>query len=149
MRYFVADRGKARGPYTPDELQALGITSSTMVWNSTMAEWTAARWVPELAAIIRTSERDGNAQRQLPAFSPGKAVCACLGLLPMGILAFVFNGGAQNAYRFGNYAVAYRKARLAHFFCKIGYTFFWVSLIVVLAYLAFITIVATVAYSFS
>ena len=141
MRYFVADNGVARGPYTPKELRALRISPSTKVWNSTMKEWTPAQWVPELAPIARTNVRNYGSQRALPPFSKGRAVCALLGLVPMGILAFVFHGGAQNAYRAGYYSVALRKARLANTFCNIGYIVFCVSIIIILVYLLLLFII--------
>lgn len=147
MKYYVADKGKARGPYSPEELRSLGITPSTMVWNNTLKEWTAVRSVPELATIARDRVPAKKPTREMPRFSKGKAVCALFGLLPMGILAFVFHGGAENAYRAGNYAAAYRKARLAHTFTKIGFTIFWISLIILAFFVALVTLIVLAASS--
>lgn len=53
MRYFFSHDGKTQhGPVEATQLRQAGATLDTLVWREGMTDWTPARNVPELAAIM-------------------------------------------------------------------------------------------------
>ncbi len=65
--YYVADGGQQRGPFTIDQLKAMGLRPETLVWCEGMDQWRRADLVAELqrAGVI------GPAGGGQPAPSPG------------------------------------------------------------------------------
>lgn len=59
--WHVAANGQTQGPYTAAQLAAGGITATTLVWSPSLAGWTQAGQVPDLAAAF---------QRQVPPPPP-------------------------------------------------------------------------------
>jgi len=51
-RYFMMQDGKQAGPFTAEELAQRLCSSSTLVWQRGMEQWTPAASVPELASLL-------------------------------------------------------------------------------------------------
>ncbi|MDY4245252.1 MAG: DUF4339 domain-containing protein, partial [Porphyromonas sp.] len=54
-QYYIIRNEQQAGPYTLEELAAMGITPDTIVWTEGMADWTPARQVSELASLFTTT----------------------------------------------------------------------------------------------
>ncbi|MFG1942018.1 SPFH domain-containing protein [Nonomuraea sp. NPDC048826] len=50
--WFLGVGGERRGPFDETGLAAAGLTPDALVWRAGMAQWTPARDVPELAALL-------------------------------------------------------------------------------------------------
>lgn len=71
MEYFIYKDNRQQGPYTPEQLAGMGITSGTLVWRDGMEQWTPAWQVPELRDVIA-----GGAKTSAAAPPPPPAVDA-------------------------------------------------------------------------
>ena len=49
-KYFFANGNEQRGPYSLDEIAALGLRNDTLVWHEGLIEWRRADSIPELMA---------------------------------------------------------------------------------------------------
>ena len=54
-QYYIIRNDQQAGPYTLDELAAMGITPDTIVWTEGMTDWTPARQVSELNSLFTRS----------------------------------------------------------------------------------------------
>ncbi|MFI6596232.1 SPFH domain-containing protein [Nonomuraea sp. NPDC050536] len=54
-QWFLGVGGERRGPFDRQALAAGGLTPDALVWKAGMAQWTAARDVPELAALLNST----------------------------------------------------------------------------------------------
>ena len=52
MEFFIYRDNKQQGPYTPEQLAGMGITSETLVWSEGMEQWTPAWQVTELKDVL-------------------------------------------------------------------------------------------------
>lgn len=52
MEFFIYRDNKQQGPYTPEQLSGMGITSETLVWREGMEQWTPAWQVDELKDVL-------------------------------------------------------------------------------------------------
>ena len=50
--YQIWSNGVAQGPYAPQQLLQSGLNADTLVWTDGLPQWTPARLVPELAAML-------------------------------------------------------------------------------------------------
>lgn len=68
MEFFIIDRnGQQAGPFSFDQLVQKGISPETLVWKQGMADWTPARKVEELRAVleaVEANQSNQNAQKQ-------------------------------------------------------------------------------------
>ncbi|RRD00828.1 DUF4339 domain-containing protein [Prevotella sp. OH937_COT-195] len=53
MEYYVIIDGRKCGPFSREELRSKFITPDTPVWRNSMADWTPARNIPEIADILQ------------------------------------------------------------------------------------------------
>lgn len=51
--YFVAINEEQKGPYSLEEIKALGILPTTLIWTEELKDWTEAREVPELGNLFK------------------------------------------------------------------------------------------------
>ncbi|MDE6509786.1 MAG: DUF4339 domain-containing protein, partial [Muribaculaceae bacterium] len=55
--YWIIVNGQPRGPFTPDEIAALGVASPTLrVWRKGLSEWVLLPQLPELAGRLGVTE---------------------------------------------------------------------------------------------
>ncbi|WP_298889334.1 CD225/dispanin family protein [uncultured Porphyromonas sp.] len=54
-QYYIIRNEQQAGPYTLDELAAMGITPDTIVWTEDMTDWAPAREVSELNSLFTRS----------------------------------------------------------------------------------------------
>lgn len=54
-QWFLGIGGERRGPFDRQGLSAAGLTPDALVWKAGMAQWTPARDVPELAALLNST----------------------------------------------------------------------------------------------
>ncbi|MDE5900864.1 MAG: CD225/dispanin family protein [Muribaculaceae bacterium] len=55
--YWIIVNGQPRGPFTPDEIAALGVASPTLrVWRKGLPEWMPLPQLPELAGRLGVTE---------------------------------------------------------------------------------------------
>ncbi|WP_214320946.1 SPFH domain-containing protein [Nonomuraea sediminis] len=54
-QWFLGVGGERRGPFDRQGLSAAGLTPDALVWKAGMAQWTPARDVPELAALLNST----------------------------------------------------------------------------------------------
>ena len=66
MNYHVVIEGQAVGPYTPQQLAALGINGETLIWYQGLENWVPAASVPEVMAAISAAQ-NYNPEPQQPA----------------------------------------------------------------------------------
>ena len=59
MEYFIYKDNRQQGPYTPDQLAGIGISSETLVWREGMPQWTPAWQVDELRAVLAAVRNPG------------------------------------------------------------------------------------------
>lgn len=52
-KYYVAVNGSSQGPYTVDQLAAMQLKPTTLVWRSGMSEWTKLAAMPELSHLLQ------------------------------------------------------------------------------------------------
>ena len=52
-KYYIVIEDQQKGPYTLEELKEQEISSSLLVWNESMEDWTEARNVSELKDIFQ------------------------------------------------------------------------------------------------
>ncbi len=52
MEYFIYKDNRQQGPFTTEQLSAMGLTSETLVWREGMEQWTPAWQVQELRDAI-------------------------------------------------------------------------------------------------
>lgn len=62
MNYHVVIEGQAVGPYTPQQLAALGINGETLVWYQGLENWIPASQVPEVMAAINAANQNYNTE---------------------------------------------------------------------------------------
>lgn len=137
MNYYIANNGKAEGPYTPEQLRQMGLNASTMVWNETMSGWMAAGQVPDLTPYL-----NGAAPFAAPGFTGGNnfsapiqetpAVCPKTWLvesilvtlfccLPFGIVGIVKASQVESLFHRGDYQGALQSSKDAGKWTKIGF----------------------------
>lgn len=64
MEFFIIDRnGQQAGPFSFDQLVQKGISPETLVWKQGMADWTPARKVEELKAVLEAVEANQSNQK--------------------------------------------------------------------------------------
>lgn len=61
-QFFFANGNEQRGPYSLDELAALGLRPDTLVWREGLSEWQRADSIPELVANTTSVEHHAPAQ---------------------------------------------------------------------------------------
>lgn len=152
MKYYLANNGTPEGPYSVEQLRALNISKSTLVWNQELTSWTPAGNVPELnicfnevpPAPPQMSDNGYNYSRQEPQHY---GVCPKTWLvesilvtlfccLPFGIVGIIKASHVESAYRAGNYAEAQRYSQEAgkwtkwSFILGIGITLLYVIIYV-------------------
>lgn len=52
MNYYIGDAGHQRGPFTIDQLRAMKLAPSTLVWREGMPQWQPAHLLPELQLLL-------------------------------------------------------------------------------------------------
>jgi len=62
MEYFIFRDGKQTGPISLEKLYEENIDGDTLVWNTSMKEWTKASEVPELAPVIAGANKPRGVQ---------------------------------------------------------------------------------------
>lgn len=67
MNYHVVIEGQAVGPYTPQQLAALGINGETLIWYQGLENWVPAASVPEVMAAISAAQNHNSEPKQQPA----------------------------------------------------------------------------------
>jgi hypothetical protein len=66
QQFYFAEGDQQRGPLPVDQMRAAGVGPDTLVWRDGMAQWQAARTVPELAGLFAAPAAQGFAPR--PAY---------------------------------------------------------------------------------
>ena len=51
-QFYLADGSNRRGPFSPEQLPAQGLTAETLVWREGMADWLPASQIPELRMFL-------------------------------------------------------------------------------------------------
>ncbi len=141
--YFYIANGEQRGPISIEELQKMGISSTTKVWKEGMADWQPAGEVEEITAVISfgctpppvtppvvppvTAQATYNGtvnqtfQSQPQENKPPKPdtylvwsiLVTILCCLPFGIPAIVYASRVDNQYFQGQYDAAYNSSKQA------------------------------------
>ena len=52
MKYFIADNGTQKWPFTAEQLAGQGVRQDTMVWSEGMTEWQRVDQVPDLRGVV-------------------------------------------------------------------------------------------------
>ncbi len=86
MEYFIYKDKRQQGPFTVEQLAAMGLTSDTLVWREGMGQWTPAWQVDELKAVTGGRQSgaaapppppvDGDADRPRQADGPADSAPA-------------------------------------------------------------------------
>lgn len=146
MVYYVILNGTQQGPFSVDQICALGITAETPVWCEGMADWTPAGQVADFATRLNHGyQQPGQGWQQPnpgyqqpgPGFAPGQnfggdvppcppnylawaIIVTILCCLPFGIVAIVKSSEVNNAYAAGDYTRAYNSSQSAKNWCIWG-----------------------------
>jgi hypothetical protein len=65
VQYYYADGDVQKGPFSKEELAAQGLRADTLVWRDGLAEWQAARALPELGDVL-TAQADAGEPAVIP-----------------------------------------------------------------------------------
>ena len=154
MKYFIAVNGQQQGPFEVSELQAQGITPTTLVWTEGMSEWKPANTVAELAPLFAGTVRpvmgqplqqQANPWAQPQAGVPMQpktwlvesilvTIFCCL---PLGIVGIIKAANVSSLYNAGRYQEAVQSSKEAGKWTKRG---LWIGLIVSILYGIFVCI---------
>lgn len=114
--YFILDEGnQQKGPISPEQFGAYGVTPNTMVWCNGMATWKRASDVPELQPYLNTATTAGpdlpppapvNDANNNTAYSQPAAPSNNMGYNPNGNQGYNQGYASQNnqGYNQGGYA---------------------------------------------
>ena len=72
-KYYLIKDEQQQGPYSIEELQSLNIKPSTLIWADMLTDWTTAKDVPELAAILPKTPPPIPKKESVPPPPPKKA----------------------------------------------------------------------------
>lgn len=72
MKYFLANYGKAEGPYSLEELRMLCITPETLVWTERLIKGSNASNIPDLKNIFQPNKPPIGGQNSQFYINPNK-----------------------------------------------------------------------------
>lgn len=136
MKIWIFLNGTQQGPYTPEEITAMELPSSTPVWYEGLPQWLPASEAPLTASLFAGNaaapcgsipaqectaphvaagtSRFGEPQLPCPPTYLGWSIfitiCCCL---PGGIIAIVFSSRTTSLYEAGRYEEAVRMSEKA------------------------------------
>ncbi len=160
--FYIDNQGKQKGTFTVDELKQENIRKETLVWTQGMEQWKPACEVPELSRLFTyqstptadylfeanrnySSITDANQKPIKPKTWLTESIlvtvisflfcCNVFGLL--GIIAIVKATQVDSDYAGGDYAAALQSSKDAR---KWTLIVFWISIVLVLLYIAFLVV---------
>ena len=145
MKYFIAVNGQQQGPFEVSELQAQGITPTTLVWTEGMQDWKPANTVAELAPLFAAGTASPQmGQPMQPPVNPWATqpmtgvpmqpktwlvesiLVTLFCCLPLGIVGIIKAANVSSLYNAGRYQEAEQSSQEAGKWTKWG---FWLGLI--------------------
>lgn len=131
--YYLDSKGEQQGPIELEHFTMYGVGLDTLIWQEGMPDWTEAKRVPEVWAVL--SQAQGAVPPPLPHFTPKSAVpvvakpdnlmiwsilATVFCCLPFGIAAIVYSNKVDDRWNAKDYAGAMDAARNAKMFCLIS-----------------------------
>jgi|GEM_PF-6461358 len=108
--YYLHDGQSQQGPYSLEELKALGITASTHVWFKDLSEWKLAKDIDALQSLFNQPppfkenfQRAHGTTFYKPTKTPKKRIGLWIGLLVFLLVVFLLGYNMMHANDFGNY----------------------------------------------
>ena len=120
--YYYLNGDTKTGPFSLDALKSAPINPDTLVWNSSLPDWVAARTLPKYNTNISqnanystTSGTFGNSNTTAPPMPENYLVWAILSTvlccMPLGIVSIIYSTKVNSAYTAGDYAGAEKASK--------------------------------------
>lgn len=157
--FYIDENGQQKGPISPMQFNAYGVTSRTMVWCNGMSDWMRAGDIPELSEFVNV----GGAGFSAPPDPPHAAnanntaygrqaplgvcpdtnlvwgiLCTILCCMPLGVVSIVYACKVENRFYAGDTAGAIDASKKARNWAMYGaISSVLIYVIGIIAYVAF------------
>lgn len=138
MNYYIIENGQQYGPFSLEQLKKRGITYETIIWHEGLAQWTAAKNIPELIDIAQPPLPNTppppydkpyspygynlpSPDRPYPNDHKSLAIIAtiisflCCYFIPFGVVSLIYSINVESKWKRGDYAGAEKYAKNAKY----------------------------------